>query len=317
MAIGNIAGDDGDFADEGSGLYALVPSWKLQMDAERRLAGKTIALYLLGVASLHDWCVSKKKPFDLSRDTVLRYMLERGRPQGNLQASTLASYLKGIKAFAKWCLAEGETAKNEVAGIKDPQPDEVILPSVSAEQWTALIAVCERDTLRGLRDRAIFGLLRDTGARASELIRIATDELDVHGQTVLLHGKGGRDRRVAFSKRTAVDVDRYMRERRRSKYAAGNKTLLMSVSGPAMSYWALRNMILRRAKMAGLPEITPHWFRRMFAGEALDHDMHPSDLKAAGGWKSYTMVEHYTREHAQRRAVDAQKAVFEKRDQKR
>lgn len=316
MAIGNIAGDDTGFLDADDGLYALVPSWKLEMDAER-LAKKTVELYLLGVSSLHGWCAESGRPFDLSKDTVLRYMVERGKPKGPLQPSTLASYLKGIKAFAKWCAREGEIGRNEVAAIKDPHADEVILPSVSPEQWTALTAACERDTLRGLRDRAIFGLLRDTGARASELIKITTDELDVHDQTVLLHGKGGRDRRVAFSKRTAVDVDRYIRERRKSRYAVGNKTLLLSVSGPALSYWGLRNMILRRAGLAGLPDITPHWFRRMFAGEALDHDMHPSDLKAAGGWRSYTMVEHYTREHANRRALDAQRAVFDRRDERR
>jgi site-specific recombinase XerD len=317
MAIGNIAGDDTDSDDADAGLYGLVPSWTLQMNAERRLAENTVELYLLGVKSLRDWCADSDRPFDLGRDTVLHYMIERGRPKGNLQPSTLASYLKGIKAFAKWCIAEGEITRNEVAGIRDPTSDEVILPSVSPEQWTALIATCERNTFRGLRDRAIFGLLRDTGARASELTKIMLDELNVHDQTVLLHGKGGRDRRVAFSKRTAVDVDRYIRERRKSKYAAGSRNLLLSVSGPALSYWGLRNMILRRAGLAELPDITPHWFRRMFASEALDHDMHPSDLKAAGGWRSYTMVEHYTREHANRRSLDAQKAVFERRDERR
>lgn len=313
MAAVSITGGEGP----DSTLYDLVPSWELEMTAAK-LSPKTIDLYTLGVRSLRDWCARHDEPFGLGRRLVIRYMAERLNPAEGappaLAASTLASYLKGIKAFAKWCVAEGELARSEVADIADPKPDEVILPSVSAEQWDTLVATCERDTLRGLRDRAIFGVLRDTGARAHELLSIQLGELNLREQSILLHGKGGRDRYVAFSKRTAVDLDRYIRARRKSRYAADNAVLWLSVSGPALRYMGLRNMILRRAGLAGLPEITPHWFRRMFALEALDNAMNPGDLKVAGGWRSFTMVEHYTREHANRRALDAQRAMFEARD---
>lgn len=312
MATANNTGADGPEPCEDDGLYALLPSWQLRMEA-KRLADKTIILYMLGVRSLREWCRERGEPFSLSQDLVLRYMVDR-METGALVPSTVASYLKGIKAFAKWCLAEGELTVNELSKIPEPRPDETILPSVTAEMWDALVATCERDTLRGLRDRAIFGVLRDTGSRAHELLGIKLSEVSMRERTILLHGKGGRDRLVAFSNRTAVDLDRYVRARRKSKYGPGSEWLWLSVSGPALKYMGLRNMILRRASLAGLPEITPHWFRRMFALEALDLDMSPSDLKMAGGWRSYTMVEHYTREHAGRRALQAQREAFERRD---
>lgn len=290
-------------------LYELVPSWELSLRA-RKLAANSIELYLQGVRDLQKWCKKTGKPFSLDRPLVQAYMahtLESKR----LKAGALESYLKGLKSFSRWCFDEEETATDALAGLPAPKPDEVILPSVTPEQWDALIATCDR-SLRGVRDEAIFGILRDTGLRASELVAIDLADVNTREQSILIHGKGGRDRYVGYSDRTAVALDRYIRARRKSRYAA--EALFVSVSTPRLSYDGLRNTIIRRAELAGLPPITPHMFRRFFAHEALDNDMSGSDLKALAGWRSYTMLEHYTKEHANRRALKSQRAVFDKRD---
>lgn len=290
-------------------LYDLVPSWELSLRA-RKLAANSIELYLQGVRDLNRWCGRHDQPFSLDRALVQAYMAET-LGSGRLKPSSVESYLKGFKSFSRWCADEGEADSDTLAGLPAPKADEVILPSVTPEQWEALIGTCDR-TLRGVRDEAIFGLLRDTGMRASELVAINLADVNVREQSILVHGKGGRDRYVGYSDRTAVALDRYIRARRKSKYAA--EALFVSVSTPRLSYDGLRNTIIRRADLAGLPTITPHMFRRFFAHEALDNDMSGSDVKALAGWRSYTMLEHYTKEHANRRALKSQRSVFERRD---
>lgn len=290
-------------------LYDLVPSWELSMRA-RRLAPNSIELYLQGVRVLLKWCERNGQPFSLDRTLVQAYMADV-LESGHHKPATVEAYLRGIKSFSRWCADEGETDSDMVAGIPAPKADEVIHPSVTADQWDALIATCDR-TLRGVRDEAIFGLLRDAGLRASELVAINLDDVNMREQTILIRGKGGRDRFVAYSERTAVALDRYIRARRKSRYA--KEALFVSVSTPRLSYDGLRNTIVRRAELAGLPPITPHMFRRFFAHEALDNDMSGTDLKAVAGWRSYTMLEHYTKEHANKRALKSQKNVFERRD---
>lgn len=290
-------------------LYDLVPSWELSMRA-RKLAPNSMELYLQGVRVLRKWCDQTGQTFSLDRALVQAYMAEMLESK-RLKPGSVESYLKGMKEFSKWCFEEGETDTDALAGIPAPKSDEVILPSVTPEQWEALMGTCDR-TLRGVRDEAIFGLLRDTGLRASELVAIDLADVNMREQSILIRGKGGRDRYVGYSDRTAVALDRYIRARRKSKYAA--EALFVSVSTPRLSYDGLRNTIIRRAEQAGLPPITPHMFRRFFAHEALDNDMSGSDLKALAGWRSYTMLEHYTKEHANRRALKSQRGVFEKRD---
>lgn len=309
MADPQVAGID-DATEES--LYDLVPSWELSLRA-RKLSHKTIEAYTLGVRSFASWCKTEGVTFELTRDLALCYLVESMEEAG-LKPSTMDSYLKGVKVFARWCLAEGELTEAGVLTVEPPQLDEVVLPSVTPAEWDAMVATCQRDTLRGKRDEAILGLLRDTGLRARELTGIGIDEVDAREQSILVHGKGGRDRYVGYSDRTALALDRYLRARRKSKYATSSKALLISVSGPQFSYFGLWRMLKSRAEQAGVKVIHPHMFRRMWAHECLDNDMAGGDVKALAGWRSHVMLEHYTKQHANRRALKAQKRIFESRD---
>lgn len=300
----------GDYESD-RGLFGLVASWERNLRGAKK-SKKTISTYLLGVRSLNSWCIDHGREFGLGKDLVLDYLIES--LEAGLAASSLESYLKGIKIFAKWCYAEGEVDAYELTNVAAPKPDEVIQPSVSPDQWDALIATCARDTLSGKRDRAILGLLRDTGLRARELVKVDLAEVDLREQSILAHGKGGRDRYVGYSDRTAVELDRYLRARRRAAGAAEEPALLVSVYGGRFSYAGLYRMLGIRAEKAQLGHINPHMFRRMFANEALDNDVPAGDLKALGGWKSFRMVEHYAKQHENRRALKSQKGMFDRRD---
>jgi site-specific recombinase XerD len=293
------------------GLFGLLASWERTLRGAKK-SKKTINTYLLGVRSLNSWCVYHVREFALDKDLVLDYLIDS--LESGLAASSLESYLKGIKIFAKWCHAEGEVPSYDLANVAAPKADEVILPSVSPGQWDALMATCSKDTLSGRRDEAILGLLRDTGLRARELVKVNLAEVDLREQSILAHGKGGRDRYVGYSDRTAVALDRYLRARRKSKNVADEPALLLSVYGGRFSYAGLYRMLGIRAEKAGLPHINPHMFRRMFANEALDNDIPAGDLKALGGWRSFRMVEHYAKQHENRRALKSQKGMFDKRD---
>ena len=299
----------GDYTSD-PGLFGLVPSWERTLRTAK-LSERTIDSYLCGVRSLKNWCVENELEFNLSKDLVLDYVLDM--IESGLADTSLESYFKSIKIFAKWCAAEGETETNELANVPVPKADEVILPSVTPEQFDALVATCEKDTMAGKRDVAVFGLLRDGGIRARELVRINLADVNLREQSILIHGKGGRDRYVGYSDQTAVVLDRYLRARRKDKRAA-SPALLLSVYAERLSYAGLYRMIKVRAEAAGLPHISPHMFRRTFAHEALDNDMAAGDLKALGGWKSFAMVEHYAKQHENRRALKKQREMFDRRD---
>lgn len=303
LIAGNPSGDE---------LLALVESWELSMKA-RKLAEGTPANYTRGIRSFDAWCQSKGRPISLERNSVREYMADCLDEDGRAMApATVLNYVKGLKLYSKWLAAEGEAATDDLVTVELPKLAELIQPTLTIEEFNLLLADCDPKTLEGSRDIASMHLMRDTGIRASELVGIALGEVNQRERVLLVHGKGNRDRLVSYSAEAALALDRYLRIRRRSKYA-DSPHLLVSRRGPQIGYHALWKSISRHAESAGIRHVNPHMFRRFFADEALEADISPLDLKQLGGWRSLSMVELYTRKHANKRALNAQQRAFDKR----
>ena len=82
---------------------------------------------------------------------------------------------------------------------------------LSRAEMEAILAAPDATTWTGQRDRLLFLLLYNTGARVSELISIRRGDVNTqHAQAVQLHGKGRKERVVPLWKRTAQTLDEWM-----------------------------------------------------------------------------------------------------------
>ena len=128
----------------------------------------------------------------LTRDGVLAFLNAlRAR---RLSPHTVASYIRALKAFLRFCEREGLIGWR--MDLRPPRADRI--PK----------AIQEEDQLRMIRaakgrDRALLLLLYDTGMRASELLSLRWEQIDLRRRRIVLRGKGGRARSVFFTPRTA------------------------------------------------------------------------------------------------------------------
>jgi site-specific recombinase XerC len=74
----------------------------------------------------------------------------------------------------------------------------VLLSSLTQEQVKYLIEQAET-----VRDKAIISLFADSGIRLNELVNIKESHIDWKSQTVVVWGKGGKQRKAPFTTRTA------------------------------------------------------------------------------------------------------------------
>lgn len=301
MALTLVTGNHSD-----PSLAELVPSWNLAMRAAKA-ATATMKLYNRGVAAYLEWCDAAGQNATLARAQVQTFIAESMEELGR-EPSTMESYLKGVKAFAKWCLAEGEIATDEVARIPAPKVEDKNRPAITLADHDKLLATCDRSTFAGKRDRALLMLMRDSGGRASEVCGFGVDDVRIGEGFALVHGKGSKDRFVGFSPDAAAALDRYWRARRGHAHVA-SPMFWLGQQTPAFGYSALWNMIERRCVLAGIPKIHPHMYRRMWANEWLDAGGTAEGLKSLAGWSSWAMVEHYTGQMANRRALREQKRL--------
>ena len=98
-----------------------------------------------------------------------------------------------------------------VLAIPVKRVDRPVLGYLSREEVTAIIDAPDRSTWSGQRDAVLFAVLYNTGARVSEITRLHVgDVLLDRASSLLLHGKGRKERVVPLWKSTAAQLRRWL-----------------------------------------------------------------------------------------------------------
>ena len=157
------------------------------------------------------------------------------------------------------------------------------------------------DAPLALRDRALLEFLYGTGARISEAVGAAVDDLDTDDGTVLLRGKGGRVRLVPIGGYAVDAVRAYLVRARPALAAAGRGTpaVFLNARGGALSRQGAWGILRRAADRAGLPvdgpaAVSPHTLRHSYATHLLDGGADVRVVQELLGHASVTTTQVYT-----------------------
>ncbi len=148
-----------------------------------------------------------------------------------------------------------------------------------------------------MRDRALLELLYASGARISEAVGLAVDDLDLAERTVLLRGKGGKQRRVPLGSYAARALESYLVQARPGLASAGGGTAMVflnSRGGPLsrQSAWVVLRTAAERAGLAG--GISPHTLRHSFATHLMEGGADVRVVQELLGHASVTTTQIYT-----------------------
>ena len=148
-------------------LAALLPSWRLALESERKAAG-TIKNYTIGVTQFLGWCESTGTPPELSRPTVQAFTASL--LAGGAEPATAVARQLALKRFSAWLCEEEEIAADALIGLRPPKVDRKVTHALTDDDLKLLIKACHGKTLKDRRDEAIVRLMAETGMRAGEVI---------------------------------------------------------------------------------------------------------------------------------------------------
>ncbi|MBY6541377.1 site-specific tyrosine recombinase XerD [Rhodococcus sp. BP-349] len=215
-----------------------------------------------------------------------------------LAASSAARTVIAVRGVHRFALAEGIVDVDVAAGVKPPAPGRRLPKSLSVEQVFALldaVAGEAADTPRGLRDRALLELLYSTGARISEAVGLDVDDIDSDSRSVVLHGKGGKERIVPIGRPALDAVDAYLVRGRPALVSQGTPALLLNVRGGRLSRQSAWQVLQTAAERAGIgASVSPHTLRHSFATHLLDGGADVRVVQELLGHASVTTTQIYT-----------------------
>ena len=149
-----------------------------------------------------------------------------------------------------------------------------------------------RDACADKRELAIVDLLISTGLRVTEVSNILLSEIDWEQRTIIIHGKGGKDRMVPFSVRCKKHLQEYLLQRgiNLSPYLFCSKRKPYCKLGKDSINKNIKNIGVR----VGLPDITVHCFRRWLASDLNKKGADPTIIQEILGHASFeTTQKHY------------------------
>ncbi len=232
--------------------------------------------------------------------------LREGDPEHPALSSTSAARtLVAVRGFHRFAVADGLVEHDPAAGVRPPQPAKRLPKALPLSDVEAILeAAGSPGTTLALRDRALLEVLYGTGARISEAVGLDVDDLDVDpatGQgTVLLRGKGGKQRLVPVGSYALEAVDAYLvRARPELASAASGEgprgALFVNARGGRLSRQSAWTVLTRAADRAGITrEVSPHTLRHSFATHLLDGGADVRVVQELLGHASVTTTQVYT-----------------------
>jgi integrase/recombinase XerD len=203
---------------------------------------------------------------------------------------------------------EGLCPDDPSAAVRPPAPARRLPKALPlAEVERILEAAGAPGTALALRDRALLELLYGTGARISEAVGLDVDDLDLGGDmggdmgegTVLLRGKGGKERLVPVGSFARAALDAYLVRARgqlaRQQAGRGVPAVFLNARGGRLSRQSAWTVLVRAAERAGVrAEVSPHTLRHSFATHLLDGGADVRVVQELLGHASVTTTQVYT-----------------------
>lgn len=301
------------------GLDASTPLGRLlrqyfleHLKVERRVSDNTIASYASTFRLLIAFCLGRRKRralsleiSDLDADTILAFLghLEAERGSGAL---TRNARLAAVKSFFRYVAVhdvQSLPVAQRVLAIPTKRFDKKLVGYLTREEMEAVLAATDLSTWSGRRDHAMLVTAYDTAARVSELVGMRRADCDLAPNlgTVMVHGKGRKERVVVLSAETTAFLRRWDRD-----LGDGPTVLFPNRAGGTMTrsgaHARLRVAVKRAAETCPSlrnRKVSPHMIRHTTAMHLLQSGMNLAAIALFLGHEDVQTTHGYVEANAE------------------
>lgn len=144
-----------------------------------------------------------------------------------------------------------------------------------------------------IRDIAIIDILISTGIRIGELSSIKINDVSLEEKTILIHGKGKKERLLYFSSNATIKhIKEWLNIRNNGSLKTEN--LFVNRYGDCLSIHSVEAIYEKYRKLSDVPRSTPHYLRHTFATNLLNNGADIRAVQELLGHSNISTTEIYT-----------------------
>lgn len=282
-------------AKTASVIQPLLDAYIRYLIAEKNLSPYTLRNYRSDLLDFARYLEEQEEmaPPEADRQSFRRY-LGHARDQGIATAS-LTRRASTIRNFYAFLGREGHLPANPLAGVSAPKRERRLPSILTKDDLSALIQSADEQTPQGIRNRAILELMYAAGVRLSEVVGLDLKRLDLPERTLLVRGKGNKERMVLIGEPAEKALRRYLADARPQLSDGEGQALFLNRDGGRLSGRSMQHIVRRHALKAGLDKhVHPHLLRHSFATHLLDGGAELRVVQELLGHASASTTQIYT-----------------------
>ncbi len=273
-------------------LAAGIDEFLVALRAERGLAANTVAAYRRDLDQyatfLHgEW------PHPDQVSAWVASLRRRGRKD-----TTVARKLASVRGLHRFLVAEGFAAEDPTVLVDSPRRPRPLPKALEIDEIERLLQSPDRSTVPGRRDLALLEFLYATGSRVTEAVGLDVLDVDLETATVIVTGKGSKQRLVPIGRHAVAALDAAIADR--PSLQTGKRrsdALFLNRRGGRLTRQGAWLIVRKHARRSGIPDdrISPHVLRHSAATHMVEGGADLRTVQELLGHATMSTTQVYTR----------------------
>jgi integrase/recombinase XerC len=282
-------------------LSDIRSAFERYLEAERNLSVHTVRAYMGDLDSFFEHLgrldVSDFAILELSH---IRSWLANQQIKGGAR-TTLSRRATSIRLFTKWATKKGYLAKDVGATLATPKgartlPDVLNVADAATAMDSMATRVAEEGNPISKRDCAILEILYASGARVSELCGLDLDDIDYQRNTILVLGKGNKERTIPLGNPAMKALSNWIKDARPEIVTGtSGEAVFLGIRGKRIDQRTVRTVVYEALQaLEGAHRLGPHALRHSAATHLLEGGADLRTVQEILGHASLATTQIYT-----------------------
>ncbi len=265
------------------------------LEYERHYSSYTVDNYKKDIEEFLEYLERESINYLKLEYSDIRLYLAYLKEEKHEKSTSISRKLSALRSYYKYLCSNNKVKTNLFNLISSPKKEQKLPRYFEYNELEELFNVPDLKTTLGQRDRLILELLYATGIRVGELVKIRLKDINKSERTILIHGKGSKERIVNYGEYASDILNIYLNDGYKELNKFNSDYLVLNNQGRVITERGVRYILTNLIKKTSLHKnISPHMLRHSFATHLLNEGCDILSVKELLGHESISSTQIYT-----------------------
>lgn len=275
--------------------YLQLQDYLEYLKYQKNYSDYTIQNYERDILEFFDYLDQESLEYQSIVYSDLRFFLMYLKDKKKDKNSSIDRKLSSLRGFYQYLANAGVVSSNVFSLLSGPKKEKKLPRYFEYNELEVLFDACDLSTSLGQRDRLILEMLYATGVRVGELVSIKVSDINQSSRTILILGKGNKERIVPYGDYCEEILKMYLKDGYLSLNTKNSPYLFLNYHGGRLTERGVRYLLEEIIKRTSIQKnISPHMIRHSFATHLLNQGCDLMSVQKLLGHESIKATQIYT-----------------------